>query len=82
MKGQLHLQNLLELLIAVIFMAMAGYPILTQVVNTEVLNLQADPQPYTAATIFLLQLVPIAITLGLLGVIWFISIPHQEQQRY
>jgi hypothetical protein len=82
MKGQMNLNNILEMIVGVIFYAVAGYPIVTQVIDSEVINLQANPQPYTAATIFFLQLVPVAIGFGLLALIWFISIPHQEQRGY
>ena len=82
MKGQLNLRNLLELIIGIILYATAGYPMVCQVIDTEVLNLQASPQAYTGATIFFLQLVPVAIGLGLLALIWFLAVPHQEQRYY
>jgi hypothetical protein len=80
MKGQMNLGNLVELFFTSIFFCVAVIPITVVLINSTVITLQATPQPYTDAMVFLLQLVPIGEALAILVLVWFFGVPHQEQR--
>lgn len=78
MKGQLTFTNLITVFTTIVLYVVGLYPILNSVLTTAILDLQADPQPWTSTQILLYQLIPIAIPLGLIAVIFMYSTPRQE----
>lgn len=76
MKGQMTITNILYIFMGLFLYIVALYPVLDTAIQDRIIAMQADPQAWTDATVVLLQLIPVAIPLGIIATIFIYSQPR------
>lgn len=77
MKGQLTFANLIYIFIGLYLYVVGLYPILETAITDRIIAMEANPQAWTDATVVILQLIPIAIPLGIIATIFIYATPRQ-----